>query len=213
MQNNELKSYFLVRKLFKKYEQQLAVYVSYTDRVCNADYFAYNLYNSLPLVYSSADVNIPEYFAICNRRKQRKLRARKYLQKMFALPKANLQFITLTFNDSSLQLKESVRREYVTRWCKDNCFDYFGNIDYGDNTHREHYHVVADLRDFYDQWPYGFMYVKPINTKSKDLTRINKYLHKLVNHAGKYTTGSSFHKRKSSKTLVEVFDLDLDKLF
>lgn len=92
-------------------------------------------------------------------------------------------FITLTFTDTVLSsTNEITRRRYVARWCKENSDFYVANIDYGDEKHREHYHAVLRVGD-YTTWNYGFMSIKPVRSKNKDLTKVSKYVSKLTNHA------------------------------
>ena len=209
MLNHELQVYYLLKKLRYRYRDELASsYSDFTQRVCDADNLLFNIYNSIPIVYLDADVNLPEFIRVSANRANQKSRTKKYLQKMFR-NKNDLFFVTLTFDDAALLLKPEVRRKYVLRWCKENCFDYYGNIDYGIQKQREHYHVLCDLRQPYDMWNYGFMYAKPVNKGGQDLKRINTYLHKFVNHANKLTTGSSFHKRKTANPSVEVYDLSI----
>lgn len=209
MLKHELQSYYLIKKLRYRYRDELShSFTDFKQRVCDADNFLFNLYNSIPIVYLNVDVNLPEFFRVSANRANQKSRTKKYLQKMFHNC-SELFFVTLTFDDASLLLKPGVRRKYVLRWCKDNCFDYYGNIDYGSQKQREHYHVLCDLRVPYDMWKYGFMYVKPVRKTGIDLNRINTYLHKLVNHANKCTTGKSFHKRNSIKPSVEIADLSI----
>lgn len=213
MLNNELKVYYLIKKLKYRYSSQICNYVSYYERVCDADYLTFIIYNSLPIVYLDVEENMPEFMRLASNRANQKTRCKKYLTKMFNTKKSNLYFVTLTFDDSAFELKPNVRRKYVLQWCAANCFDYFGNVDFGKTNSREHYHIVCDLKDYYDMWEYGFMYSKPINVSKVSITRINKYLHKLVNHSSKITSGKSFHKRKSKKSLVSINDFDLEKIF
>ena len=92
-------------------------------------------------------------------------------------------FITLTFSDTVLNLtNEKTRRIYVARWCKENSDFYVANIDYGDLRHREHFHAVLRVGK-YSNWKYGFMSKKKGGSKSRDLTKMSKYVSKLTNHA------------------------------
>lgn len=99
-------------------------------------------------------------------------------------------FITLTFNDKTLNNTIShIRRKYVTRWLKSNSFDYVGNIDFGKENGREHYHAVIRSDIFPDSksWLYGFIDIQEINYLDSD-SRLANYILKLTNHALKETT-------------------------
>jgi hypothetical protein len=116
-------------------------------------------------------------------RYKRKKRIKNKIEKLVL--DGNSSFITLTFNDKVIDAtSEITRRRYVSRWCKANSDFYVSNIDYGDKTHREHYHAVLRVGT-YSSWNYGFMSKKQIRSKSKDLEKISKYVSKLTNHAMK----------------------------
>jgi len=92
-------------------------------------------------------------------------------------------FMTLTFTDEILDsTSEHTRRRYVARWCKENSSFYVANVDYGDKTNREHYHAVLEQGNF-TPWKYGHISRKLVRSKSKDLTKVSKYVSKLTNHA------------------------------
>lgn len=97
-------------------------------------------------------------------------------------------FVTLTFNDQSLELLPHIRRKYVQQWLKENSINYVGNIDFGKKNGREHYHAIvrADyLINF--TWNYGFMDFEEINHYSSN-EKLTSYILKLTNHALKETT-------------------------
>lgn len=114
-------------------------------------------------------------------RYKRKQRIKSKIEKLVL--QGSSTFITLTFTDNVLdKTTEQTRRKYVSRYCKLNSDFYVGNIDYGDKTHREHYHAVLRVGN-YSSWNYGFMKTKQIRSKSKDLNKVSKYVAKLTNHA------------------------------
>ena len=105
--------------------------------------------------------------------------------------KSKVVFLTLTFTDEVLRAtNKQTRRRYVSRFCKKNCFHYIGNIDFGKENDREHYHAVAlinaEIR--LESWKYGFMYIQKINTQKIDIKKVSKYVLKLNNHSYKETT-------------------------
>lgn len=100
-------------------------------------------------------------------------------------------FITLTFTDKVLEsTSKETRRRYVQRYLKDNCRHYIGNIDFGKENGREHYHVIALIETDIDPkaWKYGFNYLETINVKKNDIKAVTRYVLKLNNHSYKDTT-------------------------
>ena len=101
----------------------------------------------------------------------------------------NPVFVTLTFDDNSLQdTSPETRRKYVSRFLKEHCSRYVANIDYGSQNGREHYHAVVDDRFNPTEWKCGNCDVKAIRNGSEDKTKLAKYITKLTNHAIKDTT-------------------------
>lgn len=101
----------------------------------------------------------------------------------------NCIFLTLTFRDDVLEnTSEKTRRLYVTQ-CLKSCSKYYiANIDYGDNTQREHYHAIVVSDHVPDGfWSYGYYWRLSIIKDSNPL-RLAKYISKLTNHAIKETT-------------------------
>jgi len=147
-------------KTIKKFNDKYFNYQSYEEQISNA--------------WEKASL-------INHARYKRKLRIQAKIEKLILGGYAS--FITLTFTDTVLsQTTEKTRRVYVSRWCKENSDFYVANIDYGDTTAREHYHVVLRVGQ-YSSWKYGFISKKQIRSKTKDLTKISKYVSKLTNHA------------------------------
>ena len=95
-------------------------------------------------------------------------------------------FITLTFNDSSLDLLSyQTRRKRVAEWLKSQSLLYIANVDYGKENGREHYHAISNQKVNPTTWKYGACNVEMIyNKNSKALA---KYINKLTNHALKDT--------------------------
>lgn len=93
-------------------------------------------------------------------------------------------FITFTFNDKALELKENTRKQYVSRFLSRYCNDYIANIDYGKKNGREHYHAIGSIPCDTDDciWKYGFIDIVPIRSTNDDV-KLAYYLNKLSNHA------------------------------
>lgn len=103
-------------------------------------------------------------------------------------------FLTLTFIDEILQTtNEQTRRKYVSRFLKNNGVSYVGNIDYGKEKGREHYHALIqiDKNINYSDWNknYGAVVGEKVHLKEngQDVVKLSKYVAKLTNHAIKKT--------------------------
>lgn len=118
-------------------------------------------------------------------------RVRRKILKMMVL--GSCSFLTLTFNDDVLKsTSEETRRRYVSRFLKTISTDYVGNIDWGKQNGREHYHaVISGIETDMSGWDqYGFSDCRTIGRKDDECTssKISKYIYKLSNHATKETT-------------------------
>lgn len=192
MTERQLNIQYLIRKLRNKYNQDE---INGDERHSQLDNV---LWYSYPIVYGGGDFNGQrEAVRLIQARKRKKQRYNKYLKGMQECYD-DLHFITLTWNDDSLtKFAESTRRKYIQNWLNENCNDYLANVDYGKKNGREHYHAVVAFKDKTSPWEYGFTNVKSVNfVKSvNDVYKISGYLLKLTNHAGKFGTGKSFHKK------------------
>lgn len=122
---------------------------------------------------------------------QRTSRLKKRIYEM--LISGNCLFLTLTFNDDTLNnTSEATRRQYVRKYLKQFNCKYVANIDYGSINHREHYHAViqSDTIDLKAWRVYGNINVERVRNRNidNDNTRLSKYICKLSNHAIKETT-------------------------
>ena len=134
-------------------------------------------------------------------KKQKRNRIEKDIKKAFESNK-KLYFVTLTFNNETLKLKERTRRNYIKEHLE-QFNGYIANIDYGSKNEREHYHaiIIADEKTETEkilntkkfvtiknakEWQYGFSSIEKINTEEKDFKKISNYIAKLTNHALKY---------------------------
>lgn len=162
----------------------------------------YNL--PMPLEYHPEfDDNLFEYFQafypseweecrkIFNSDKSRQYRLRVKIR--FLLLHFNCTFVTLTFNDFILdKTSESTRRQYVSRFLNTLDCPYIANIDFGDDTDREHYHAIVGCRLSSSQlslWrnSFGLIFVRRIRRSFVSSLRLGKYVSKLANHAIKET--------------------------
>lgn len=94
-------------------------------------------------------------------------------------------FVTLTFTDSVLNTtSKDTRRQYVRKFLKKYCAHYVANIDYGSNTHREHYHALVKVKGDKlraEDWKYGFSWFAAV--PGTDSEAVSEYVAKLSNHA------------------------------
>lgn len=130
-----------------------------------------------------------ECVRIANADRARQKRLRRRIESMFNM--GECVFITLTFNDDTLQrLSAETRREYVTIFLKSVSNCYVANIDFGAQNCREHYHAVfVKQSDNYDMWSqYGFYKAENVRKDALDVHRLAVYVSKLANHAIKNTT-------------------------
>ena len=142
---------------------------------------ASEMFQHAPLLYSECE-------KIANADSSRRKRLRKRIENMFSI--GDCYFLTLTFNDECLSsTEEKTRRVYVHRFLKSVSSHYVGNIDFGKENGREHYHAVC-VCDSYDfsSWTHGFYKALKIRKGESDSKRLATYVSKLTNHAIKETT-------------------------
>lgn len=125
--------------------------------------------------------------------RQRVFRTKKKIKKFFR-NFSNVYFITLTFNDETLEKTNAeTRRTYVTRFLSSlNYGDYIANIDYGSKNFREHYHVVLGTYEDFPKnlnWNYGFSYCELVGSSNNDFGKLSHYCNKLTFHSLKESTG------------------------
>lgn len=123
-------------------------------------------------------------------------RLKKRINRIFELD--NLFFLTFTFDDKKVikngkWLKQQTLRRYVVRWLKANCVDYVGNVDFGGENGRIHFHCVcSSIEPLINgkSWKYGALNFKHIYTKNDK--RLSLYVNKLCSHALKESTKAQY---------------------
>lgn len=75
----------------------------------------------------------------------KRYRANKKIVPMIGLNNDKLVFVTMTFNDEQLKLKEETRTKKINSWLRDHFSYVVANIDYGGETEREHHHAIGYL--------------------------------------------------------------------
>lgn len=149
-------------------------------------YFAFK--NELPFEYNK------EYERLLNARIQKVGRIKKRL--LYLLVRYDyVWFCTFTFSDKYINRSERTKRDLIKRFLNTHDFKYILNIDYGKSTQRQHFHCILatnldmDVNQYFQSF-YSGGYSLSIQCKKgvDDLTRLTKYIDKLVNHCIKATT-------------------------
>lgn len=130
---------------------------------------------------------------INNSKRKKYKRCRHRIEQMVL--DGNAWFLTLTFNDKTLErTSKDTRRQYVRRNLQKHFEIYVANIDYGSKNEREHYHALiycqhdptSEIKAFWDK--YGFSKIEQVRITEDDVKRTIKYVVKLTRHALKETT-------------------------
>ena len=102
-------------------------------------------------------------------------------------------FVTLTISDDYIYKDIKYLKDYVTKFLKKmNCF-YVGNVDYGSENERLHFHfvVASDNKEFIkNNYKLGFSDVRVIT--SKNAYRLSNYVDKLTLHSIKQETKNRY---------------------
>lgn len=114
----------------------------------------------------------------------------EYMQLWYEAIGGYLLFVTLTFNDSSLErTNEQTRRRAVSKFLKENTSYAIANIDYGEKNEREHYHALVYCCNQieHSKRTYGAINFKNVYSKGKGC-KLRNYLIKPTAHATKEST-------------------------
>lgn len=141
----------------------------------------------------SFEVN-EEYEKLLNSRIQKVGRIKKRLLYLLIRHKY-IWFCTFTFNNNYINKCERTKRDLIKSVLNTHDFKYILNIDYGKQTQRQHFHCILstdidmDINQYFQNF-YSGGFSKSIQCKKglNDLTRLTKYIDKLVNHCIKSTT-------------------------
>lgn len=144
-------------------------------------------------IYGSYFETIPEYEKILNARYQKTSRVKQRL--VYLLSRYEyIWFCTFTFDDKYINKSERTKRDLIKSCLKNYDFKYILNIDYGKQTMREHFHCIVatnyniNLDDYFKEHYKCFSLSIKCKNGYHDLTRLSKYINKLVNHCIKATT-------------------------
>lgn len=159
---------------------------------------------TLAFLYANCPDEMREAEKIEIARKLRQNRLNGKIRKMLELDDGlqelldtkNCAFCTFTFKDEVLEkTSKETRRRYIRRMLKEfsgNIGSYVANVDFGKNTHREHYHAVIfspsldgeELKKMAEK--FGYAKIEYIRRGSNSLA-LSHYINKLTNHAIKAT--------------------------
>lgn len=136
----------------------------------------------------------PTFEKLLNARVQKVGRIKKRLLYLLIRYKY-IWFCTFTFNNKYINKCERTKRDLIKSVLNTHDFKYILNIDYGKNTQRQHFHCILasdidmDVNQYFQNYYLGG-YSLSIQCKKgvDDLTRLTKYIDKLVNHCIKATT-------------------------
>lgn len=167
--------------------------IDYNEKLLN-DLISYNkkrffaFRNHLPFEYNDT------YEKLLNARIQKVGRIKKRLLYLL-LRYAHVWFCTFTFSDKYINKSERTKRDLIKSVLQSHDFKYILNIDYGKSTQRQHFHCVLatnidmDVNQFFQSfYKGGYSLSIPCKKGVDDLTRLTKYIDKLVNHCIKATT-------------------------
>lgn len=121
-----------------------------------------------------------------------------------------IHFVTFTLTNKTLEATtQDTRIQSIRRLLSTFTLDYWGNVDYGKTTQREHYHFVVvtekgvnvelELEKITEK---GFICVEPVGDEYSDIGSLSNYTDKLSLHALKIDTerniiakrGTDFHQ-------------------
>lgn len=132
-------------------------------------------------------------------------RLRRYRQKVREMMSERCIFVRLSWSPESLEnLSAKTRHKYVSDWCAAHSDDYLANIDFGDATDREHYHVIMRYPGMLDKnncgWDYGFVGVRYVRGSggAAGAEIVDDEAEDSCKRLASYTTKLSFHALKDS---------------
>lgn len=167
--------------------------IDYNEKLLN-DLIKYNKQRFFAFKKQKPFVYDPQFEKLLNARIQKVGRIKKRLLYLLIRYKY-IWFCTFTFNNSYINKCERTKRDLIKSVLNTHDFKYILNIDYGKKNQRQHFHCIIasdidmDLNQYFQSYYIGG-YSLSIQCKKglDDLTRLTKYIDKLVNHCIKATT-------------------------
>lgn len=140
------------------------------------------------------DIEIPKYFKNLLDARYHKVSRVKERFIYLACRRIYVFFLTFTFDEEYIDKCDRTKKDLIKN-CLNGIEDslYIMNIDFGDKTDREHYHVILGtdfpLSKVYFQLSYPcFTWIENIPLDKINVNKVSKYIDKLSNHAGKDST-------------------------
>ena len=170
-------------------------------------------------IHSLCEKNFSYYYdykvckAIHNSVKRKRKLVSKKVNNLNFSANGKVAFVTLTFNDETLNKTSQVTRRRKVSYTLKACSKiYVANIDFGKKHDREHYHALLGFDDYQDikdlenkirdLWGgYGFIKVERVGNDESDKLRTRNYLVKLAFHAIKDSTKN--HRLIYSRNVVQ----------
>lgn len=179
-----------------KYDLYLKIRLAEYSKYC-AEHFVDKTFNENLLIYLDSYLVYENFtydeLSVCNQIynsfRKRQARLKKRIENMII--NNNCLFLTLTFTDDVLNSTSfETRKKYVLRFLNNLNCAFVGNVDYGSQNGREHYHCIVAIDNVScNDWNYGAINFKRIINKNS--LALAKYVAKLTNHALKETTNNS----------------------
>lgn len=235
MKNKELKQEMLLnekynilkkfdKKLFKNYGISIKDYLkgeNQQEKIKNMSKIIETI-----TIDENIDISIREinaYIQINNNKKQKGCRLKNHLN-YYIRKKYKLVFATFTFNDETIKKDKKYRKETITRSLNKNIniIDYIGNIDYGEEKGREHYHYILILKKEFEpktkvstitskkirkfnevtnlniDYKLGYTTYELIGKEDKDRDKIKNYITKLTLHSLKQKERNQLITKRNS---------------
>lgn len=167
--------------------------IDYDEKLLN-DLISYNKTRYFAFKYHLPFEYNEKYEKILNARIQKVGRIKKRL--LYLLLRYDyVWFCTFTFSDKYINKSERTKRDIIKQFLNTHDFKYILNVDYGKTTQRQHFHCILatnidmDVNQFFQSfYKGGYSLSIPCKKGVDDLTRLTKYIDKLVNHCIKATT-------------------------
>jgi hypothetical protein len=125
------------------------------------------------------------------RTQKKRLRLKKFIKKYCFIANYYCYFITYTFSDDDLKLKDETRRKKVISFFKSfkGVYAFAMNKDFGEQHEREHYHCILSTTTKIDfsLYPTNIDF-ELCKTFVSDVEAVSKYVIKLANHGIKAST-------------------------
>ena len=235
MKNKELKQEMLKngkystlkkfdKELYKKYQLGIKDYISgenEEEKNKNKSELIYELLKKYGIEFTLREINA--YIQVNNNKRQKGCRLKNHIS-YYMRKKYKLVFATFTFNDETIKKDKKYRKETITRTLNKNIniIDYIGNVDYGEENGREHYHYILILKKEFEpktkvstiiskkirkfnevtnlniDYKFGYTTYELIGKEDKDRDKVKNYITKLTLHGMKQKERNQLITKRNS---------------